>query len=67
MTIKCHPLEGGDPGSKILLDSRLRGNDKKGDGNDKKGCGRQRREAGMTVAITIPSKEGIQGIWVLGF
>ncbi|MDX2050321.1 MAG: hypothetical protein SFT93_04035 [Rickettsiaceae bacterium] len=58
----CHPLEGGDPGNIILLDSRLRGNDKKGD-------------AGMTVTITmssprrrgssklvIPVKTGIQGI-----
>ncbi|MDX2050330.1 MAG: hypothetical protein SFT93_04080 [Rickettsiaceae bacterium] len=41
----CHPLEGGDPGNIILLDSRLRGNDKKGSGNDNYGV--------------IPSKEGI--------
>ncbi|MDX2050458.1 MAG: hypothetical protein SFT93_04760 [Rickettsiaceae bacterium] len=26
----CHPLEGGDPGNIILLDSRLRGNDSVG-------------------------------------
>ncbi|MDX2049841.1 MAG: hypothetical protein SFT93_01480 [Rickettsiaceae bacterium] len=30
----CHPLEGGDPGNIILLDSRLRGNDKRGSGNE---------------------------------
>ncbi|MDX2050561.1 MAG: hypothetical protein SFT93_05290 [Rickettsiaceae bacterium] len=37
--LRCHPRENGDPGHIILLDSRLRGNDKKGDGNDKKGDG----------------------------
>ncbi|MDX2050600.1 MAG: hypothetical protein SFT93_05490 [Rickettsiaceae bacterium] len=32
---KCHPRENGDPGNIILLDSRLRGNDKNGSGNDR--------------------------------
>ncbi|MDX2050657.1 MAG: hypothetical protein SFT93_05780 [Rickettsiaceae bacterium] len=41
-------VENGDPVNIILLDSRLRG-------NDKKGCGRQRREVGMTVTITVSS------------
>ncbi|MDX2049637.1 MAG: hypothetical protein SFT93_00440 [Rickettsiaceae bacterium] len=43
----CHPRENGDPGNIILLDSRLRGNDKRGDGND------------SYDHSVIPSKEGI--------
>ncbi|MDX2050578.1 MAG: hypothetical protein SFT93_05375 [Rickettsiaceae bacterium] len=37
MSFACHPLEGGDPANIILLDSRLRGNDKIGCGSDNGG------------------------------
>ncbi|MDX2050197.1 MAG: hypothetical protein SFT93_03375 [Rickettsiaceae bacterium] len=50
ITVSSH-VENGDPGNIILLDSRLRGNDKKGDGNDNGGV--------------IPSKEGIQELYIL--
>ncbi|MDX2050306.1 MAG: hypothetical protein SFT93_03960 [Rickettsiaceae bacterium] len=29
VSFTCHPRENGDPGNIMLLDSRLRGNDKK--------------------------------------
>ncbi|MDX2049842.1 MAG: hypothetical protein SFT93_01485 [Rickettsiaceae bacterium] len=57
MSFTCHPLEGGDPGSIILLDSRLRGNDKKGRGNDKRGSGNDSTDVIPEIAIPVIASE----------